>query len=190
MVNRKNNYGKEYHSGNKYHKQKLKTNQKFFGDTKTMNGHVIQVRNEQTRNGEFQDSVDQLRLYSSINHKQEIRVLKSLFDDLEGPKLPEPEEPVDQKIKREDGTETTKKPSKFQETIYSEQVKQWMKDKRSLDTTLAPVYNIVWGQFSRLMRNKIVGMQDYEGVKNDCDVAKLLREIRKGSNRMKENTSI
>ena len=73
MVNRKSSSGKEYHGGNRYNKwnkQKPKTIKKIFGDTKTMNGRVFKVRSEQTRKGEFQDRVDQLRLYSSMNHKK------------------------------------------------------------------------------------------------------------------------
>ena len=86
--------------------------------------------------------------------------------------------------KFEDGTESLKKPSKFQETVYIEEVKQWLNDNIILDTTLVSLYNIVWSQCGKFMRNKLIGMEQYDEVKEKCGIAALLKEIRRISNCM------
>ena len=183
--------GNDSERNGKGNKAKNKNGPSFYGDTREMNGPVFQVRSEQTTKGQFLESVDHLKIYSSINRKKEIRVLTTLFDKLKTPTIPEPVEPVaTENVKSEDGKEVAGKPGKFQEAIYNEEIKQWLKDKRSLDSTLVSLFNIVWGQCSKLMRNKLIGMDKYEKVKESCDVATLLKEIRRISNRMEENTSI
>ena len=58
--------------------------------------------------------------------------------------------------------------------MYVEKVTQYVKDHRNLDTTISSLYNVVRGQYSRLMRNKLMTMSDYEAIENENDLSKLL----------------
>ena len=67
----------------------------FTGKTKEMNRHVFQLHAEQKKKGQFRDTLDQLRVYSSSVHKKEIKDLKVLFTHLTQPVLTKPEKPVE-----------------------------------------------------------------------------------------------
>ena len=131
-----------------------KTKSKFYGDTRDMQGHVFQTRSEQTNNSQFQDTVDQIKIYSSSNFKKEIKHLRRLFDKLELPVIPEPKPPKEN-IKSEEGVDVKDTTYKFKEAVYHEEIKQWIKDKRNMDETITSIYNIIWGQCSKLLRNKL-----------------------------------
>ena len=62
-------------------------------------------------------------MYSSSVHKKDIKHLKVLFTQLELPKIVKPE--------MED------KPTPSEQAIFAEQVKQYIKDIKSLETTQA-----------------------------------------------------
>lgn len=120
---------------------------KFYGDTREMYGHVFQVRLEQSNNSQFQDTLEQLKIYASKHYKKEIKLLRKLFNDLELPSMPKPIPPKieEPKVKTEEGKETTIDIKKYQEALYNEEIKLWMKKKENLDTTLTSLYNITWG---------------------------------------------
>ena len=64
----------------------------FKGETKEMNGNVFQTHSEQRKRGQFQDTMDALKVYSSTIYKKDIRYLNPLFNRLEQPDVPEPEQ--------------------------------------------------------------------------------------------------
>ena len=51
----------------------------FTGDSTEMNGHVFQVHGEQIKRGQFQDTLDMLRVYASKCMKKDINILNPLF---------------------------------------------------------------------------------------------------------------
>ena len=135
----------------------------FQGETEEMNGHVFQIHSEQKKKGQFQDTIDALKVYASLKYyTRDIKFITPLFRDLEEPFVPEPEEPIavaqkDAKganIKSKDG-QTVQTVSKFADMVFQEQVKQWINDTTSLRATLQSLYNIVWGQCSKLMQNQV-----------------------------------
>ena len=73
--------------------------------------------------------------------------------------------------------------------MFAEQARQYIKDSRSLEPSLASLYNVVWGQCSRLLQNKLKSSNKYNEFDNNCDVASLLTEIKKLSSKLEENTS-
>ena len=77
-----NNKGRNKNGRNQKGKWSTKKKSKFYGDTREMYGHVFQVRSEQTSNSQFQDSLEQLKIYSSKQYKKEIKLLRKLFNDL------------------------------------------------------------------------------------------------------------
>ena len=55
--------GNDSERNGKGNKAKNKNGPNFYGGTREINGHVFQVRSEQTKKGQFQERVDQLKLY-------------------------------------------------------------------------------------------------------------------------------
>ena len=148
----------------------------FTGKTKEMNSHVFQLQVEQKRKGQYQETLDQLQVYASATYKRDIKVLKVLFTDLEQPKLAIPI--------------PTKDPTPVEELLFKEEVRQYSKDKKSLESTLVSLYNVVWGQCSKLMQNKLKANPKYDTFNNASDVVTLLKEIKLLSNKIDENTSM
>ena len=96
--------------------------------------------------------MDTLKIYSSTIHKQDIDSLYVLFIYLTEPTVVTPTGPIEQEITNATGTTTVLMLSKFQETVYSEEIKLWInKDTKRLKVSLTSLYNVIWGQCSKLM---------------------------------------
>ena len=65
-----------------------------------------------------------------------------------------------------------------------------MKDQQSLETSLASLYHVTWGQCSKLLQNKLKACTSYEEFGTDTDVVALLKQIKHLSSRMDENALI
>ena len=129
-----------------------------------MNGQVFQLQLEQKKKGQFQQTLDQLQIYSSSNYKKDIKHLKVLFTKLWQPVI----------VKSEARDNMTK----GEQVMFAEQARQYIKDSMSLDTSLVSLYNVVWGQCSWLLQNKLKSSNRYTEFDNNCDVAGLLTEIK------------
>ena len=57
-----------------------------------------------------------------------------------------PTEHIEQKLTNIIGTTIVLPLSKFQETVYSEEIKLWIKDTKRLKASLTALYNVGWGQ--------------------------------------------
>ena len=147
----------------------------FNGKTREMNGNVFQLQVEQKRKGQYQETLDQLQVYAANMYRKDIKVLKVLFTDLEKPTILMPI-PV-------------KNPSTVEDILFKEEVKQYSKDKRSLESTLVSLYNVVWGQCSKLLQNKLKANPKYDDFNNSSDVVTLLKEVKLLSNKIEENAS-
>ena len=55
---------------------------------------------------------------------------------------------------------------------------------------MVAVYNIAWGQCSALMQNRLESLEDYNDMKRAHDVTKLLKEIRKISNKLQVSANV
>ena len=92
-----------------------------------MAGHVFQVHAEQNHKGQFQDTLDQLRLYASVHYQKDIKALKPLFSSLSTPKIlrPIPPTPKFITVKKEDGSEEaiTATIDEIDRVLYSEEIK-------------------------------------------------------------------
>ena len=78
-----------------------------------------------------------MQVYASSAYKNKIKHLKVLFTQLQEPNIIKPE--------------PTKGGNIQDDTIYREEVCQYIKEKRNLDTTLVSLYNVVWGQCGKLL---------------------------------------
>ena len=79
--------------------------------------------------------------------------------------------------------------SKFEETIYNERIKQWIRDGASLKATIRSLYNIAWGQCSKLMQDKITMMKEFLEVETTGNVTRLLKEVKIVMLQIDTNTS-
>ena len=55
---------------------------------------------------------------------------------------------------------------------------------------MVSLYNVVWGQCSKLLQNKLKSNNKYNSIDDNCDVVELLKEIKLMSNKIEENTSV
>ena len=69
-------------------------------------------------------------------------------------------------------------PTPFESAVYNERIKTWIKVTDTLDSTLRSLYNIVWGQCSKLVQNKLTALGKLDERDMNGDVTWLLREIR------------
>ena len=181
---RNNNTGNRNNNNNR-----IQGHNDFKGETPAMNGHVFQVHAEQKKRGQFQDTLDALKVYASTAYRKDINHLTRLFSELKTPEVPRPEEPVKIEQKDSDGNIKTVI-TKFSETVFQERVKLWIKDESSLRATTQSLYNIVWGQCSKLMQNKLKAVANFQDTENAGDVTTLLKDIRGISHQLETNTSV
>ena len=161
--------------GNKKWNRNKYSKNGFSGKTKEMNGHVFQLQVEQRKKGQYQETMEQLHVYASNTYKKEIKHLKVLFTQLKKPTIIKPEQDKESEL--------------YDETIYKEEVRQSIKDKRSLESTLVALYNVVWGQCSKLLQNKLKASPKFTTFDDESDVIMLLTEVKRLSSKYEENTS-
>lgn len=65
-----------------------------------------------------------------------------------------------------------------------------MKDLRSLDLTLQAVFDLIWGQCSKVMQDRLKAVEDWDVIQEDGDATRLLKEIRTISQQLEVNVSI
>ena len=81
------------------------------------------------------------------------------------------------------------KPTVADDALFKEEIRLYIKDKKSLESTTASLCSVVWGQCSKLIQNKLKASQKYTDLDNNNHVAALLIEIKLLSNKMEENMS-
>ena len=138
-------------------------NKMFKGESTAMNGAGFEIHVEQLPKGLFQDTLDALKIYSSTIHKLDIDSLNVLFIDLTEPIVVTPTEPIEQEIINAKGTTTVISLTNFQETVYRER-NNWIKDTKRLKVSLTLLYNVVWGQCSKLMQNKLIAVENISDI--------------------------
>ena len=161
--NRNNNSGNNgtYRTNN--NNNRMNNTSIFKGETTDMNGNVFQTHAEQKKRGQFQDTMDALKVYSSTTFRKDINHLTKLFTELKKPEVPRPPDPVT--IEQVDDTGKKKQViTQFSQTVFQEQVKMWIKDESSLRATTQSLYNIVWGQCSKLMQNKLKAVKNFQDI--------------------------
>ena len=133
-------------------KRSSDNNQKttFVGDTPEMLGHVFQVHSEQRKRGQFQDTLDQLKIYTSTNYKKEIKHMRRLFTEIQTPQMSKPKPPrvakrktvkmgVTTRGQRQStdviatSTEHEGSDNNIEAAIYAEEVKIYVKEKRNTE---------------------------------------------------------
>lgn len=70
----------------------------FKGECSGMNGHVFQVCGERKKRGQFQDTVERLRVYAATQFTNHSKMLNPLFTNLKEPQVKKPKKPKARKI--------------------------------------------------------------------------------------------
>ena len=93
-------------NNNNNNKHTVAGNVDFTGDSTEMNGHVFQVHGEQSKRGQFKDTLDMLRVYASKCMKKDINTLNPLFTELIEPVIKIPVEPKGSIVKEKTGVDS------------------------------------------------------------------------------------
>lgn len=159
----------------------------FKGNATGMNGNVFQLHSERRKKGQLQETLDALKTLASTEFKQEIRYLEPFFQELTSPRVPlpikpEPEEFPDPK----DATKTIMAINPVKQDIYKEEIKAFVIKEKRLKQAKSALVNIVLGQCSKPMKNKLKGLAGYDEMEQEGNIANLLKSIRDLSNKIEE----
>ena len=80
--------------------------------------------------------MDTLKINFSTIHKLDIDSLNVLFIDITEPTIVTHTEPIAQELINAQGISTVILLTKFQETVYNEEIKFWIKDTKTLKASL------------------------------------------------------
>ena len=154
------------------------SNQAFKGKVSEICGNVFQLPSERKRRDQFKESVEALRIYASTQFQKNITYLEPLFRDLKTPTIPLPIKPESKEQTDDAGNITIVPPSAVEEDLYKEEIKRYGVKSDRLQASVRSIYNLVWGQCSELLRNKLREDPDFRKIDSDGDVAALLTNIR------------
>ena len=130
--------------------------------------------------------------------------LQTLFDDdIRRPSLPKPVRQAPrvriEKVKKE-GTadeyeeieidDRTPDEKQVDDMIFTEEIKQYVKNNDRLKSSERAIFDIIWGQCSRLMHTTIKADESYADVKKSGDAARLLKIIRLIGNQVSADMNI
>ena len=130
-----------------------------------MNGHVFQCSEEQTDRLQYKTTLEALQSYvkKSLKYPEDLASLFALT-------MAEPE--ID--MPREPGAN----PSRTEDMIYTEQVKQHVKRESLLTSNKAATHAVIWGQCSEAMKARVKTLGNYQDRAEANNCFWLLQKIR------------
>ena len=130
-----------------------------------MNGHVFQCSEEQTDRLQYKTTLEALQSHvkKSLKYPEDLAPLFALT--MAEPVIAMPQEP---------GVN----PSRTEDMIYTEQVKQYVKRESQLASNKAATHAVIWGQCSEAMKARIKTLGDYQARAEANDCFWLLQMIR------------
>ena len=156
---------------------------RFIGGSADMLGYVFQVNGEQRKRGQFKNTLDMLRIYTSKNMQKEMDMISCLFDDnIIAPEVLEPDEPEVKSGKDE--------LTKAQVSIFNERINFFIKEERILRSATMALYNVTWRQCSPMMQNRLESSVSYIRIKSESKVTSLLIEIKGVSNELEASSNV
>ena len=137
----------------------------FRGATAEMNGHVFQTSEEQPNRMQHKTSVEALESYVK-KHLKFAEDLAPLFAfTMDEPEIEMPVEP-------------RANPSRTEDMIYAEQIKQYVKQQAALTSNLAATHAVMWGQCSETMKTRVRTLSKYRERAEGNDCFWLIQKIR------------
>ena len=58
-----------------------------------------------------------------------------------------------------------------------------MRAKINLEATLRSLFNVVWGQCSKPLKNKLESKNEFKSIKENKDIARLVKKIKALANK-------
>ena len=183
----------------------------FKGKETEMNGHVFELPSETKNRGQFKDTLEALQIYASKHFKKDINHLEILFTNLDMPSLSKPVHPSQYTLssgaERAGGdfedigelnpdvptsgvTPQQQQVDQVDLDIYKEELKIYINDKQRLSATCRSLFNVIQGQASRLLVNKLHEDQSFAVWKREGNVAALLRRIKHISHQIEETSYV
>jgi len=139
----------------------------FKGNTEQMNGHVFECYDEQTDRRQYSKTLEALQEYCK-KHLKFAEDLAPLFAvDMYSPVI---ETPIDLPIEPV--------PTRVQEALFTESIKEYMKRTQALRSNLPAVFAVAWGQCSDKMQTKIKAHNEYNQRSTSSDCCWLLQTIK------------
>ena len=173
--------GNNFRRRNGGSKKNQKPSNVFKGETPGMNGKVFRLASEHAKKGEFKDTLEALERYAGRVYPLDAASLQSLFKKLEAPKLDEPTPPgymfkreVVEGVEIEEVNET----NEWAKIKYVEELKMYLKNQERLTATLVALYNVVWGQCSKKLQDRIKAEDTYARILQTTDTTELLKLIK------------
>ena len=123
-----------------------------------------------------------LEIYASKVYKKDMIHLSSFFKDLKTPVLAEPKAPkgtIKVNIKDESGNDVQEfRMTEGEKLRYQEKLKRFFIQEKSLQSSLIGLYIVALGQCSKLMKNKLKSLEEFEDVNSKSDPARPLAQIK------------
>jgi hypothetical protein len=133
-----------------------------------MNGHVFECFDEQGDRRQYSKTVEALEGYVKKSLKFSEDLAPLFATNMIAPTVAMPAEPgVD--------------PTRTEEMIWTEEVKEYVKRTRELRSNLASAHAVIWGQCSEAMRAKIKSLNGYAERTAENDCLWLLNQVRAGT---------
>ena len=79
------------------------------------------------------------------------------------------------------------KPTKTQELIYHEKIREAVKQEMKMDQDLEKLYSVVWGQCTPGLKAKLMALKEYKDIMKKLDSIQLLELIKKICYNFQEN---
>lgn len=162
----------------------------FKGGVPAAQGKTFQSHSEQSKTGQFKDTLEALKVLAATEYKKDVLYLEPLFNKLDKSSVRVPVRPIPITEYDDDGAETVFPIPETDLDIYREEVKAFVTEKRRLEATTTALYNIAWSQCSQLMRDKLKAVAGYKQINEDCDISGLLQEIRSICHQVERNICI
>ena len=135
----------------------------FQGETSGLNGCVFQMQSESKDPTQFKRTVEALERFCDKIYDVDMRVLFG----------PNPTVPViERPIRPDDDTADA-----LDKGAYREEVKQYVKDKKSLAKSLRALYSVIWGQCSVNVITKLSSLPNVDEWKEQGSCYELLKAI-------------
>ena len=165
----------------------------FQGASAKMKGNVFQTYAEQQKKGQFTTTMEELQIYVAENLSNDAEYFKPMFRDLIRPSIPKQSKHdiVSDKVTQKTVETTdsqgnviesieivdtrTQDEKDIDDMIFMEQVKNWVKDSKRLRSSERALYEVVWGQCSKLLQVSLAADKDYKRMDLDGDVTSLLK---------------
>ena len=168
----------------KRYRQVNKSKGNFKGDVAKMNGHVFQTHTETKKTGQFNKSLEILKILAATKNKKDIKYFNTLFRNLIKLFIPILILPVAEVVKNQDGEVMSNKGknvemenNQIEVDFHNDQVKSYVEKEEILESTLTSFYNVTWVQCSKLTK-KLKDQHVFKTIEKKTHVVGLLKEIK------------